>query len=84
MDRNFRVGDNYSVVDVVGEGAYGTRWSPQQALLLPLFCPRENSQKLTAMHPQVSYALPSMFPPIKELRSKRLRPLTIRVSTGVL
>lgn len=23
MDRNFRVGDDYSVVDVVGEGAYG-------------------------------------------------------------
>lgn len=26
MDRNFHVGKDYSVVDVVGEGAYGVVW----------------------------------------------------------
>ena len=28
MDRNFNVGTNYQVVDVVGEGAYGAALVP--------------------------------------------------------
>jgi hypothetical protein len=27
MDRNFHVGSDYNVVDVIGEGAYGVVWS---------------------------------------------------------
>ena len=26
MDRNFHVGSDYNVVDVIGEGAYGVVW----------------------------------------------------------